>query len=374
MKVRSLLFGMLCMLALSASLVSCSDEDDVLDDSGSTVSLPQVRAYFLNEGTQKENNAGIMFYAPNGDAASISDIFKKQNNAQLGDVGQDMIVYEECLYVAVYGSNYLVKLNAAGVVQKRVSFVGDADLSAGIRSIAAEDGYIYASFYGGTVAKIDANTLQVEKKLTGVGSNLEGVAISERMLYVADSYKVVDSKYVYNKEVAVIDLNTFSLKEKLTVTQNPNMMTEEDDRVYLISWDYSAESYVLQMIEPKNGNKVSQLGYATHMAAKGDLLYLVDSRVDYSHWPEVSARNSFATYDAKSGKMNATSFLKNVPEELNAAVVYMIEVNGKNGDIYIATTGHGKTNGNVYRFKSDGSFVEQFDCGGQNPKRSVFFN
>lgn len=176
MKVRSLLFGMLCMLALSASLVSCSDEDDVLDDSGSTVSLPQVRAYFLNEGTQKENNAGIMFYAPNGDAASISDIFKKQNNAQLGDVGQDMIVYEECLYVAVYGSNYLVKLNAAGVVQKRVSFVGDADLSAGIRSIAAEDGYIYASFYGGTVAKINANTLQVEKKLTGVGSNLEGVA------------------------------------------------------------------------------------------------------------------------------------------------------------------------------------------------------
>jgi|GEM_PF-3186964 len=88
MKVRSLLFGMLCMLALSASLVSCSDEDDVLDDSGSTVSLPQVRAYFLNEGTQKENNAGIMFYAPNGDAASISDIFKMQNNAQLGDVGQ----------------------------------------------------------------------------------------------------------------------------------------------------------------------------------------------------------------------------------------------------------------------------------------------
>jgi len=374
MKVRSLLFGMLCMLALSASLVSCSDEDDVLDDSGSTVSLPQVRAYFLNEGTQKENNAGIMFYAPNGDAASISDIFKKQNNAQLGDVGQDMIVYEECLYVAVYGSNYLVKLNAAGVVQKRVSFVGDADLSAGIRSIAAEDGYIYASFYGGTVAKIDANTLQVEKKLTGVGSNLEGVAISERMLYVADSYKVVDSKYVYNKEVAVIDLNTFSLKEKLTVTQNPNMMTEEDGRVYLISWDYSAESYVLQMIEPKNGNKVSQLGYATHMAAKGDLLYLVDSRVDYSHWPEVSARNSFATYDAKSGKMNATSFLKNVPEELNTAVVYMIEVNGKNGDIYIATTGHGKMNGNVYRFKSDGSFVEKFDCGGQNPKRAVFFN
>lgn len=49
MKVRSLLFGMLCMLALGASLVSCSDDDDdSLDDDGSKVTLPQTRVYILN--------------------------------------------------------------------------------------------------------------------------------------------------------------------------------------------------------------------------------------------------------------------------------------------------------------------------------------
>lgn len=53
MKVRSLLFGMLCMLALGASLVSCSDDDDdSLDDDGSKVTLPQTRVYILNEGSQ----------------------------------------------------------------------------------------------------------------------------------------------------------------------------------------------------------------------------------------------------------------------------------------------------------------------------------
>lgn len=51
MKVRSLLFGMLCMLALGASLASCSDDDDdSLDDGGSKVTLPQTRVYILNEG------------------------------------------------------------------------------------------------------------------------------------------------------------------------------------------------------------------------------------------------------------------------------------------------------------------------------------
>ena len=85
---------------------------------------------------------------PNGGADFIGDIFQKQNKAKLGDLGQTMIEYNECMYVAVYGSNYLVKLNAAGVEQTRASFVDDPDLAAGIRAIAAEDGYIYASFYG----------------------------------------------------------------------------------------------------------------------------------------------------------------------------------------------------------------------------------
>lgn len=79
MKVRSLLVSMLCMLALSVSFASCSDDDDLLDDSGSTVALPQVRAFFLNAGTQGANNANIAFYAPNGGADFIGDIFCKKN-------------------------------------------------------------------------------------------------------------------------------------------------------------------------------------------------------------------------------------------------------------------------------------------------------
>ena len=111
MKVRSLLFGMLCMLALGVSLASCSDDDDdSLDDGGSKVTLPQTRVYILNEGSQGANNAGLAFYAPNKDADFISDIYKTQNNAKLGDLGQSMIKYEDEIYIAVSGSNYLTKI------------------------------------------------------------------------------------------------------------------------------------------------------------------------------------------------------------------------------------------------------------------------
>lgn len=365
MKVRSLLFSMLCILAVSVSFTSCSDDDDNSRDAGSKVALPHTRAFFLNEGSWKGNNAGLAFYAPNGDADFISDIYKKQNNAKLGDTGQSMIEYEDEIYVAVYGSNYLVKLNAAGVELKRVSFVNDNDLSAGIRYIDAEDGYIYASFWGGVVAKINAKTLTVEAKLTGLGDNLEGVAVCENMLYVANS--CTPDYTTKHKEVKVIDLRTFTLKETLTVALNPNALIEKDDKVFLISWgDYDAVDFSLQMIDPANKNRVTELGSATRMCAYGDMLYLA-----YSAYTNPVA--TFFTYNIKTGKMDMNSFLKNMPTELGNSTIYMLEVNDNNGDIYIGTSEY-ETNGTIYRFKKDGTFVEKFDAGGINPSTAIFFN
>lgn len=374
MKVRSLLVGMLCMLALSVSFTSCSDDDDLLDDSGSTVALPQVRAFFLNGGSYGANNANIAFYAPNGGADFVSDIFYKQNNVKLGDMGQTMIEYNECMYVAMYGSNYLVKLNAAGVKQAEISFVDDEELKAGIRAIDAEDGYIYASFYGGVVAKINANTLKVEKKLViENGYNLEGVTICKNMLYVANSYKQEGTEWIYLNDVFVVDLNTFTLKETLAVASNPNVLMEEEDKIFLIAWDYSsADGYVLQMIEPAAGNKVTTIGNATYMAADDNIVYLINSLTNWSVTPAVTT-NHFSTYNIKTKTLNKVSFLKDAPNELTTTSISMLQVND-NGDIYIGTTFFSAGNGNIYRFKKDGTFVEKFDCGGQNPNSAVFFN
>ena len=78
----------------------------------------------------------------------------------------------------------------------------------------------------------------------------------------------------------VIDLRTFQQTETLTVTQNPNKIVEVDDKVFLISWDYTQESYELQLIDPAQGNQVSRIGYATHVAGDDGVLYIIDSRID----------------------------------------------------------------------------------------------
>ena len=51
----------------------------------------------------------------------------------------------------------------------------------------------------------------------------------------------------------------------------------------------------------------------------------------------------------------------------------MMEIDDETDDIYVGTTFYSAGNGNIYRFKKDGTFVEKFDCGGQNPKTLVSF-
>ncbi len=377
MKVRNL-FGWLCVLALGVASVSCSDDDPEWNDDGSKIDLPYNRMFILNEGSINKNNAGIAFYAPKNDAEKIDDIFYQQNGKRLGDTGQSMIEYRDKIYVAVYKSNYLARLNAACVEEASVSFVNDPDLSAGIRYIDAEDGYIYASFYGGVVAKINAKTLAVEAKLQTGGANLEGVAIEDDNLYVANSYeKVLDpvtnkNKYVYKTDVYVIDLRSFSLKGTVVVSQNPNDIIEEDDKVFVISWgNYKDKGYSFQMIDPKKNNQVSEIAVATKMAGGNDIVYLVNSVTD---WSTHQTTNTFFYYDVKTGRLHEESFLKNAPAELASSSVYMMAVDDETGDIYIGVTFYSASNGTMYRFRKDGTFVEKFDCGGQNPKTAVFFD
>ena len=377
MKSTKLWLGACAMLAFGSVLTSCSDDDEpTWDETGSVVDLPNDRMFILNAGSFGANNSNISLYDYNSDKV-IDNLFFKQNAQMLGDTGQDMIEYDDHIYVAVYGSNYIAKLNAAGVEEARVSFVSDPELQGGVRYIDADDGYLYASFHGGVVAKINVKSMTLEKKITDLGANLEGVAIEGGKLYVANSYSQAKDPdtgknvYTYYDEMFVIDLKSFSLSSTLTVATNPNDVLEEDDKVFVIGWgNYKEIGYQFQMIDPSQNNKVTTIATATNMAAGNDIVYLINSETD---WSTYTTTNTFSYYDIKAGKLVESSFLKNAPDEILSTSIYMMAVDDETGDIYLGTSDY-TTNGEMYRFKRDGSFVTKFDAGGINPCKAVFLD
>lgn len=375
MELRKWLFGTLCCFALATSFISCSDDDEPqFNDEGSKVELPGRRAFILYEGANvTSNNSGIAFYAPNGDAQFIKNIYYTQNEKQLGSLGQSMVEYENNIYVVVSGSKYISKLNSACVEEGRYMIpAGEGDP----RFIEAEDGFIYVTQYGGQVSKIDARTMERVLTFKG-GDNLEGIVECNGKLYVANTYKGLYPNIVYNKEVLVINPHDMTLVQKVTVPDNPERLFEEDGKVYLYSkGNYADIPNTLSVIDPLQNNKVTDLDIRASKIAEGndDMLYLVNNETEYdSNWNVVSSVNTFATYNTKTGAKGG-SFLKDIPEKLKGSTIYLLAVDDETGDIYVGITDY-VTTGTIYRFDRNGNQNgESFDAGGINPNTMLFLD
>lgn len=329
--------------------------------------LPKRRAFILNEGVYNANNASLTFYAPNKDAKDsrnnlIPNIYRKQNDKNLGEIGQDIIEYEDKIYVLLDGSRLMLRLNAAGVEEASLSF---SEEDGSPRYMAAEDGKIYVTLYSGKVARVNANTLQIEGYVA-TGGNPEQIVEENGKLYVANSL------FGDGTTVSVIDIATFTKDKDIDVAMNPNQLLEANDEIYLISWGKSWEEpqipAAFQRI--KADGSVEEIAAATYFDEHNDIIYLVN--VDVKDWDTHESVNTFFSYNARTHTLNNGTFLKDMPQKLGSIAVREICTDDHSGDIYILTYGSGITNGDVYRFSNDGTFIEEFDCGGVLPRKVVF--
>lgn len=356
MKFRKIMLGALSALMITAGFTACDDEDWDAIKEGSTIEMAQNRAFLLNEGAYKKNNAGITYFNWMTDEVYGNDLYLTQNKKQLGDTGQDIIEEDGYLYVTVYGSNLIVKLNSVGVEKARVSVSSDLGQP---RYMVEEDGYLYVTCYGGYIAKYKTSDLSYVSSVK-VGDNPEYIIEEDGKLYCTNSGWGKDNR------VAIVDIKSFSTATFQEVMPNPDHIIEVADHIYVQGYGAELE---YPWGELKNG-KYTQIGNASSWCEYNDVLYLCNSVTD---WDTYTTTNTFYSYNAKTSKLNNSSFLKNAPAELNSASIFNMCANPKNGDIYIMVSDY-VNNGTIYHFKNDGSFVNKFTSTGVGPRKIVFLN
>ena len=348
-------------MALTAGFTSCSDDDDDPWDptkEGSKIEMAETRAFVLNEGSYQKNNAGMMYFDWNSDTSYTSDLFLAQNGIGMGDVGQDILVDNDNLYVILSGSKVIYQLNSVGVVQKTIHVddqLGDP------RYGVIEDGYLYVTCYGGFVAKYTAKDLSFVGSVK-VGANPEYIIEEDGKLYCTCSGWGAD------KRVACIDTKTFAEASYFDVMDNPDRIIEVDDHIFVQGYgaDYS---YPWGELNVKTG-EFKQIGNASAWTAYNGTLYLCNSVTD---WSTYATTNYFTSYNVKTGSLNEASFLKNAPEELMSISVYGMSVNEKTGHLYIMTSDF-VNNGTIYHFAADGSYVGKMASTGVSPRKIVFID
>lgn len=367
MKFRSLFLSALCGLAVSTAFTSCSDDDEYNPyEGGSNVALPQHRGIVLNEGSYEKNNASISFFDAALDTTTTksNDLYFIQNKKQLGDTGQDIIEEDGNIYVSMYGSGYITKLNKAGVEQARQQFGSDLGQP---RYMAEHDGYIYVTTYGGYVVRLNAADLSVAGKVK-VGPAAERIDEEDGILYVACGNTL---DYTPDNRMFIIDTKNFSdaAVKSVEVMDNTQLVCATDNYVFIQGYGADWTNTPLWVYDIKSKKAEDTGVYATYVieagASKALALYSM------TDWSTYETTNTFFVYDASTKtRTDVTSKITAAASELASASIYCLS-EGEDGSFYIGTTQYSAGNGTIYHFDANYNLKGKFTSWGQNPKKVI---
>ena len=213
-----------CILSAIAVLSSCRGDEVVYPTIGTHVT-DEVREgglYVLCEGNMGSNKARLDYInLEKGDY--YANWYGSQNPKQvkeLGDVGNDLQQYGARLYAVINCSHKVEVMDA------QARHIGQINIP-NCRYMAFKGSKLYVSAYVGSVAdpemlgsvfEIDTATLQITSEVK-VGHQPDELCIVDDRLYVCNSGGYLTNRY--DSTLSVIDLNTFTEIEKITVGTNP---------------------------------------------------------------------------------------------------------------------------------------------------------
>lgn len=344
-----------------------TDAEDIIpsqDEEVSTDNSAQTREsikgfYLLNEGNMGSNKCTLDFY----DATTgiyTRNIYAEVNPSvvkELGDVGNDLQVYDGKLW-AVVNCSHFVEVMDAGTAE-HITQISIPNC----RYICFDGEYAYVSSYAGPVqidpnarlgyvAKIDIKSLQVVDTCT-VGYQPDELVVSDGRIYVANSggYRVPN----YDRTVSVIDIASFRVVETIDVAINLHRM-EVDKRGYV--WvssrgDYYGRGSKTFVIDTKGNEVCDSFEVAnSEMTISGDSLYIIGSEWSYvsNSW-----RVTYKIIDTEKRQIVSENFISDGTNS-RIRMPYGVAVNSEAREFYITDAGNYVSPGTLYCFSLDGVF------------------
>ena len=369
-------------------LASCRNDVMVvpmedINTGGKTVKSEIVGMYLLNEGNMGSNKATLDYLDLSGKDETVHyyrNIYSERNPStvmMLGDVGNDIQIYGERLWMVINCSNKVEVAHARDAVR-----IGKVNIP-NCRYVTFKDGFAYVSSYVGSVYGVGSrepgvrsqesgasrsplgsvykvDTLTLEKvDSCAVGYQPEEMAIVGNKLYVANSggYQGMTGQG-YESTVSVIDLATMREKEKIVVA--PNLHHVKADH-YGQLWvtargNYTDEASSIWWLQQDSDGHMQVGGHLNQ--AVSDLCIVGDSLYFYgSQWSEVTMTNTvtYGIINVRTHQIVSNS-LSDAPEISKIRMPYGIIVNPLHRDFYLMDAKNYVSSGELLHFLPDGTF------------------
>ena len=340
-----------------------------INTGGKTVKSEIVGMYLLNEGNMGSNKATLDYLDLSGSDETVHyyrNIYSERNPStvmMLGDVGNDIQIYGERLWMVINCSNKVEVAHASDAVR-----IGKVNIP-NCRYVTFKDGFAYVSSYVGTqyggsdsplgsVFKVDTLTLE-KVDSCAVGYQPEEMAVIGNKLYVANSggYQGMTGQG-YESTVSVIDLATMRETDKIEVA--PNLHHVKADH-YGQLWvtargNYNDETSTIWWLQPNADGKMVVGGYLDQPVS--DLCIVGDSLYFYgSQWSEIMLTNkvTYGIINVRTHQMVSNS-LSDAPEISKIRMPYGIIVNPLHRDFYLMDAKNYVSSGELLHFLPNGTF------------------
>lgn len=349
--IHRLLLSVIVFIQTVASawmLTSCREDELVVTSETKTIEGMTTAdggeykgLYVLNEGNMGSNKC-TLDYLDFDKETYAKNIYPERNTnvvKELGDVGNDIQIYGNRMYIVVNCSNKVEVTDAQTGVR-----IGQMDID-NCRYITFKDGYAYVSSYvapvaidpespRGAVYQVDTASLSVVSKVT-VGYQPEEMAIKDSTLYVANSggYRAPD----YDNTVSVVNLSTMKQTAKITVAKNLHHIKKDRLGQLWVSSRGDMDTIPSRLLVMKENDKGKMTVCDTIDTPCSDMCIVGDSLYYFAYtYNSSSATNtvSYGIVNTSTHQIVSSQFITDGSESI-ITIPYSITVNPCNHDIYI---------------------------------------
>lgn len=345
---------------------SCRKDVEVFQAELDSLAAPAQNGYLgfylLNEGNMGSNKCTLDFFDfttgvyQRNIYAAINPTVPKE----LGDVGNDMVIYGSRLYAVINASNKVEVMNAG--TTKRIGQIEVPNC----RYIAFDKGFAYITSYAGPieinpdyaqkgyVAKVDTATLAIVAKCI-VGYQPDGLEIKDGKIYVANSggYMGAGNSEKYERTVSVIDMETFTEEKRIDVAYNLHHIKADNRGNFWVTsrGDYKQLPSRLYFIDKDQQKVTDTLPIAvSEFYMDGDSLYIYSTEWSYLTYSNVI---TYGIVNTRTHEIVTRAFITDGTDK-EIEIPYGIMVHPVTKDIYVTDAGNYVSPGLLYCFSKEG--------------------
>jgi hypothetical protein len=341
-------------VALLAMLYGCEKNDEPSNTEGAY----SKGVYIVNEGSFNSNNGSISFYDPDSNFI-INNIFELVNDRPLGDVVQSFSVVGDSLGFIVVNNSSKVEIVRLSTFETKSDPI-PVVYPRYFLQVNSNKGYLSAGSLQGYLFVIDFDSFSIIDSIS-VGFGPETMILEDDLLYVANS-----GGWGNDSTISVINSITDEVEDIIMVEQVPvDMAIDAGGNLWVYCKGYTnyaeieTESY-LQKVNPRTKEILwqSKVGMA----------------LDYASVPAkcaVSKDGRIIYYLRPDGVYSVPVSLPALSEEpLIEGNFYGLEINPDDGNIYVFESSF-SGNGSMKIYSSNGVLLSE-GVVGIGPNGAVF--